>query len=113
MNRFIGFFLEEQQLRWKVYLASCCIAFVYGFVNLFAFHRTEERVSLETVVLLFALVTVFVAVYVARGAPSFSENEKPMRAIRFGWKLAVAGTAALALLTSTYLISTSRIQAGI
>src|SRR5260370_4944430 len=113
MNRFIDFFLKEQQLRWKVYLASCCIAFGYGFVNLYAFHRIEERVSLETVVLLFALVAVCVAVYVAKGTVFFGETEKPMRAIRLGWKLAVAGTAALALLTSTYLIGISRIQAAI
>src|SRR5260370_3905479 len=36
-----------------------------------------------------------------------------MRGIRLGWKLAVAGTDALALLTSTYLIGISRIQAAI
>jgi len=113
MNRFIDFFLEEQQFRWKVYLASGCIAFVYGFVNLFAFHRTEERVSLETVGVVFVVAIIFVAVYVVKGAAFFSETEKPRRVIRLGWKLAVAGTAALALLISTYVIGTSGILAAV
>ena len=113
MNRFIDFFLEEQQLRWKVYLGSCCIAFVYGIVNLFALHRAEERVSFEAVAVLFALVTVFVAVYVAKGAAFFTETENPKRVLRLGWKLALACTATLAILTSTYLIGIPGIQAAI
>jgi hypothetical protein len=113
MKRLIDFFLEEQRLRWKVYLASACIAFVYGSVNLFAFHRTEERVSLETVVALFTLVTIFVAVYVAKGAAPFGESKEPRRVIQLDWKLAVAGTAGLVLLASAYLTGISGIQAAI
>jgi hypothetical protein len=113
MNRFIGFFLEEHQLRWKAYLASGCAAFVYGFVNVFALHRAEERVSLETVAVLFAVLTLLVGVYIAKGAAFFSETEKQESAVRFSWKLAVASMAALALLTSAYLVGIPGIQAAI
>lgn len=113
MNRFIGFFLEEQQLRWKVYLISGGIAFVYALVNLSAFHRSEERVSLETVLVLFMLVAIFVAVYVAKGRVSVAETGTPKKVIQFGWKLAVAGTVAAALLVSMYQINIPELQAAI
>jgi hypothetical protein len=98
MNRLIAFFLEEQQLRWKVYLTSATVAFVYALVNLFVVNRNEERVSLETLVVLLVSITVSIAIYVTRHEPI----GKVERTFRFNWWLCVAATAATAIVLALY-----------
>lgn len=105
MNRLISFFLKEQELRWKVYLICGGIAFGYALVNLFVLHRKEKRVSFEMVVVLFILIAVFVAVYIAKARGVAAETEKPNKAVGFSRGLIVAGAVAIAFLACMSAIS--------
>jgi hypothetical protein len=111
MNRFIHFFLEEQRLKWKVYLVSGCIAFVYGLVNVLGLHRPEDRVGIETILVVLTLTTVYVAAYVAKGRtlPVAGGQTLNVR-VPFSWRLAGVGTVAITLLLSFYEASIHVLQ---
>lgn len=111
MNTFVSFFLAEQSLRWKVYLVSAGVSFVYAIINSFALHRPEETVTLETVLLVFALVTMFVLARILWAKTVASESESQRPRIRFGWKLAVPAMAAIVVLAWVYVEGISTLQA--
>jgi hypothetical protein len=113
MNTFVSFFLVEQSLRWKVYLFSAGVSFVYAIVNSFALRRPEETVTLETVSLLFALVTMFVLARILRAKVVAVESESHRPGIRFGWKLAVPAMAAIVFLAWVYVAGISMLQAAL
>jgi hypothetical protein len=110
MNRLIDFFLTEQRLRWKVYLTSSGIAFAYALVNLGLSNKTEERVGLETVILLCLLITISVAVYIAKGKLVLSEAQKPLLTWNLSLRLGLASTVVLVLIAQ---INIPKMQAAI
>jgi hypothetical protein len=113
MNRFIYFFLEERRVRWKVYVTSSGITFIYALVNLFVFHRSESRVAVEAVIVLFLAITICVMTYVIRGEAIGTATQKPQITVPFNWRFAVAGATAAALLVSMHEISIPQLQAAI
>jgi len=113
MSRLIGFFLEEQSVRWKVYLISSAIAFAYAVINLFALHRSEGRVSIEAVILQFMLVTIFVVVYVSKGEVLVKEKEESSRTVRLDHRLVVAGAVAALIMALISHVGIPRLQAEI
>jgi hypothetical protein len=111
MNRLADFFFKDQAVRWKVYGLSIAAAFVYALVNLLALRREEQRVGIESVVVLLALISISIGVYVAR-VKVFAEAQEPTSK-RFGLRLAWAGVLAAAFVGYSYIKGIPKMQAAI
>jgi len=111
MNRLADFFLKEQAVRWKVYGTSSAFAFIYALINLFVLHREEQRVGVESIAVMFTLISVLVGAYVVQ-AKGFDEDKTPPLKI-FGSRLALVGALAVAFVALAYFTGIPRMQAAI
>lgn len=114
MNRLVEFFLEEQWIRWKIYLISCVVAFIYALVNLFGFQRPEGRVGVEIIVVLLVSVVIQVAVYIGKdSATSLAETQQPRIRLLFSPQLGIGGLIAIAVFFLMYRANIPELQAQI
>jgi len=113
MSELFDFFFTNDRLRWKVYLAVGNASLIYGLVNLWVFHRNEERVFSETVwVLLLALLCTISVVQATKRR--IVATEAPSRRLpRASLKLVAAGGIAVALLTNMIRIDVPHLQASL
>lgn len=111
MNRFADFFFKAQGVRWKVYGFSSAVAFIYALINLLVLHREEQSVGIESVVVLFALISLSVGVYVAQ-VKGFDEEKASAPKI-FGSRLVTACALATAFVALGYYAGIPRMQAAI
>ena len=100
LDRFIDFFLVEQQIRMSVYLISFGITLVYFLLATFILHLSERSVAIQTSILLSTLVAVFVARYVVVGHLWNSEEHYDNKELGRGWKMALAGVTVALMLTA-------------
>ena len=113
LDRFIDFFLIEQQIRMGVYLISFGITVVYFLLAMFIFHSSERAVAIQASILLSTLVIVFVARYVVVGHLWESEEQHENKQFGRGWKMAFAtATAALVLTAVAGTINVTKLQAA-
>lgn len=113
LDRFIDFFLIEQQIRMGVYLISFGITVVYFLLAMFIFHSSERAVAIQASILLSTLVIVFVARYVVVGHLWESEEQHENKQFGRGWKMAFAtATAALVLTAVAGTINGTKLQAA-
>ena len=112
MNRLFDFFYANEKLRWKVYLSAGWAALTYGLVNLWVFHRSEERVFSETACLLVFLILSMTVLTIVRGVKG-KEPVRLNRSPRASAKFIVAGVCAVALLANMFVIDVPAFQASL
>jgi len=113
VERFIGFFLAEHSLRWKVYLTSCALAAAWALTRLSLSHSSDEEVSFEAIVILCSLIAVSLFVYVAKGRIFPANATNPRWSPRLTLRLGLLGSASLALVVCMSAVDIPKMQAGI
>jgi hypothetical protein len=113
IDKFINFFLVEQQLRWQVYLTSVGIATAWAALRLFLFHKSEEEISLEATILVCVLVMISVIAYVTNDR-LFAVSVQGLRVYpRLTFRSGLAGVAGLLVIAAMTGVDISRMQAAI
>jgi uncharacterized membrane protein YidH (DUF202 family) len=113
LDRFIDFFLVEQQIRTNVYLISFGITFAYFLLATFIFHISERSVAIQASILLSTLVAVFVMRYVVVGHLWKNAEHHENKQFGRGWKMVFAGaTAALVLTAVAAKMNVTKLQAA-
>jgi len=95
MNQMFDFFFTNGPRRYKAYVISAAIAFVYAFANIWGLHRNEQNVAPETVGILVVTIIIFLLWHIFKGEMI---SNAPAR--KFGRGLALVGIISLLFIVS-------------
>jgi hypothetical protein len=101
MQKLFDFFLTDRIYRFKTYAVCSLVAILYALVSVFALHKDEKEVSLETVVVLYSLVILCIAYYV------LVRQEKPQHATPVKSRGLLRPVVAIAVCVAIFLIVAS------
>jgi hypothetical protein len=116
-DRLVEFFLTRQWLRWRIYLFSIGIAFLWALLRLTVSNQSEEEATLEALIVLCSLLVALTTFYFAIGrdplAAIFPKRQSSSGGIRINARLAFAGAAGIVFLFVAARINIPKMQAAV